>query len=139
MLQYYRFKEMNEMIMQGREEEARRILMELQAHYIALCDELRVLKNQVREFENIFFLSQNLIQDSGHYWLRTGSLRHGPFCKSCYDGAGKLIRLEEHASVRRCPYCGMLFGSRPAMQGDEAHAPLRRGNIIPFPISTKCC
>lgn len=142
MLNYRKFKEINELFMGGRVEEARRALMELQARYIALCDEVSILKKQVHEFEDIFFLAQNLFLEEQHYWLKTGSVRHGPFCRLCYDYTGKLIRLEEHKNVYRCPYCGLLHGRQPVSgrtaPGDE-DAPLPRGKIIPFRFSRKCC
>jgi hypothetical protein len=141
MLDYWKFKEIHVLFMQGHFEEARRILMELQARYIALYDEVSVLKKQVQEFEDILFLAQNLVTEAGQYWLRTGSIRHGPFCKPCYDYTGKLIRLESHKSVWRCPYCGLLHSREPdhgavfAVNASSA----RQGKIIPFSFPVKPC
>ena len=141
MLDYWSFKEIHELFIQGRFEEARRILMELQARYIALHDEVRVLKKQVQEFEDILFLSQNLITEGEQYWLRTGSVRHGPFCKPCYEYTGKLIRLESHKSVWRCPYCGLLHSREPAPQEALVMNSLlaRQGKVIPFSLPVKYC
>jgi hypothetical protein len=115
--------------------------MELQARYIALYDEVCVLKKQVQDFEDILFLSQNLVADGEQYWLRTGSVRHGPFCKPCYEYTGKLIRLESHKSVWRCPYCGLLHNRSPASPTTlAASSPLsRQGKIIPFMYPVKPC
>ncbi|MDR2695762.1 MAG: hypothetical protein LBC79_05220 [Deltaproteobacteria bacterium] len=141
MLDYWKFKEISELFARGHFEEARRILMELQARYIALYDEVSVLKKQVQEFEDILFLAQNLVTEGGQYWLRTGSIRHGPFCKPCYDYTGKLIRLESRTSVWRCPYCGLLHnrehasGAAFAVNGTSA----RQGKIIPFRFPVKSC
>ena len=134
MLNYWQFKEIHELFVRGQVEEARRILMELQARYIALCDEVSILQKQVQEFEDILFLSQNLVAEGDQYWLRTGSIKQGPFCKPCYEHTGKLIRLESHKSVWRCPYCGLLHNREPAPQvALAANSPLaRRGRIIPF-------
>ena len=141
MLDYLKFKEINALFAQGHFEEARRILMELQARYIALYDEVSVLKKQVQEFEDILFLANNLHTEGGQYWLRTGSIRHGPFCKPCYDYTGKLIRLESHTSVWRCPHCGLLHSREPAAQAALAvNGPLaRQAKIIPFSFPLKVC
>jgi hypothetical protein len=134
MLGYWKFKKIRELFIRGHFEAARRIVMELQARYIALHDEVGVLKKQVQEFEDILFLSQNLIVEGEQYWLRTGSIKHGPFCKPCYEYTGKLIRLESHASVWRCSYCGLLYTRAPAPRAAlAANSPLsRQGKIIPF-------
>jgi hypothetical protein len=141
MLAYWNFKKINELFLQGHYEEARLLLMVLQARYIALYDEVAVLKKQVQEFEDIFFLAQNLVTEGGQYWLRTGSVRHGPFCKPCYEYTGKLIRLESHKNVWRCPYCGLLHSREPLFQ--EALAvnspPTRRAKILPFGVPAKYC
>ena len=141
MLNYWTFKKINELFIQGRFEEARHILMELQARYIALCDEVSVLKKQVQEFEDILFLSQNLMAEGEQYWLRTGSTKHGPFCKPCYDHTGKLIRLEGHKSVWRCSYCGLLHNRESAsLEAVAVNSPLaRQGKVIPFRFSEKQC
>jgi hypothetical protein len=141
MLDYCTFKEIHELFIRGHFEEARRILMELQARYIALYDEVGVLKKQVQEFEDILFLAQNLITEGEQYWLRTGSLKHGPFCKPCYDYTGKLIRLESHKNVWRCPYCGLLHSRASASRMALAvNSPLvRQGKIIPFRFPVKQC
>lgn len=144
MSQYVRFREIHELFACGQIEEGRRALLELQARYIVLCDELDVMKKQIKEFEDIIFLSENLVAEKDGYWLRTGKLRQGPFCKPCYDHGGKLIRLELHQSVWRCPHCGLLFRREAelAAVAGSAFSPLpafadgarpeRRGAVIPF-------
>ena len=141
MLDYLKFKKINALLVQGHFEEARRMLVELQARYIALSDEVSVLKKQVQEFEDILFLSHNLRMEGGQYWLQTGSVKHGPFCKPCYDYTGKLIRLESHKNVWRCPYCGLLHSRAPDVQAPLAvNGPLaRQGKIIPFSFAAKAC
>jgi hypothetical protein len=141
MLDYWKFKEVNALFVQGHVEEARRMLMELQARYIALHGEFHVLQKQVRDFEDILFLSQNLLTEGEHCWLRTGGIKHGPFCKPCYEYTGKLMRLESHTSVWRCPYCGLLHSREgPARMALAANSPLeRQGKIIPFRFPLKQC
>jgi hypothetical protein len=141
MLCFWTFKEVSELFIRGHCEEARRILMKLQARYIALYDEVHVLKKQVQELEDILFLSQNLTVEGEQYWLRTGSIKHGPFCKPCYEYIGKLVRLESHKSVWRCPYCGLLHSREPAPQlAMAANSSLMQpGKIIPFKFPVKQC
>ena len=141
MLNYYIFKEINALFMQGHVEEARRMLMDLQARYLALCDEVSMLKRQVQEFEDILFLAQNFITEGEQCWLRTGSIKHGPFCKPCYEYSGKLMRLECHRTVWRCPYCGLMHSREPVLQGALAvnSPPVRPGRIIPFRLPIAQC
>lgn len=141
MVDYCTFKEIHSLLMQGDCEGAQRVLMKLQARYIALYDELGVLKKQVREFEDILFLSQNLVTERGQYWLRTGDIKHGPFCKPCYEYTGKLIRLDEHKNVWRCPYCGVLHNREPSLQTAPAvrSSFVRQGKIIPFRFPVQQC
>ena len=141
MLDYWQFKKINELFVLGRFEEARRMLMELQARYIALHDEVSILKEQVQDFEDIIFLSQNLVVEEGQYWLRAGGVRHGPFCKPCYEYAAKLIRLESHSNVWRCPYCGSLY-DQEQIPGEvlAVNSPLaRHGKVIPFSFPVQHC
>ena len=63
MLDYYRFKEIHDLFMKGKTEEARHVLMEMQSRYVSLCDENTMLKMQVQEFEDILYLSRNLVFD----------------------------------------------------------------------------
>ena len=141
MLDYRKFKQISELFMQGHFEAARRMLMALQARYIALYDEVSVLKKQVQEFEDILFLSQNLVTEGEQYWLRAGGLQHGPFCRPCYEHTGKLIRIEGHKRVWRCPYCGLLSSreaeSRTALAVNGSLP--RPGKIIPFRVPAQYC
>jgi predicted RNA-binding Zn-ribbon protein involved in translation (DUF1610 family) len=141
MLAYWSFKKISELFLRGQFKQARLLLMALQARYIALHDEVAVLKKQVRDFEDIFFLAQNLVPEGEQYWLRVGGVRHGPFCKPCYEYTGKLIRLESHASVWRCPYCGLLHRRDAAFrEALGVNSPLARsGKILPFGVPAKYC
>ena len=138
---YLQFRAIRELFLRGQYEEARLLLMELQAGYIALCDEVGALKRQIREFEDLLLLSHNLVTEEGQCWLRTGGVRHGPFCRSCYEYAGKLFRLELHKNVRRCPYCGLLYSREPMLrEAFPVNSPLaRRRKILPFGVPAECC
>ncbi len=106
MLDYYRFKEINELFREGRQEQALHLLAEMQAKYIAVCDENAMLKMQVKEMEDILYLSKNLIFDGFCYWLITGNIKQGPFCRECYNREGALLRLDTQDDDWRCPVCG---------------------------------
>ena len=119
MLDYRRFKEINDLFAAGQAEQARRLLMELQSRCIALRDEMHAL-------EEILYLSKHLRQENGVYWLTTAGVRQGPFCPYCYDTLGTLIRLEAREFSLSCPACGQGHPLPP-----PAAAP-RMARIIPF-------
>lgn len=130
MLDYRRFKEINDLFAAGQPEKARHLLMELQSRCIALRDEMERLRGQIRTLEDILYLSKNLSRENGFYWLQTPGVRQGPFCPQCYDTVGALIRLEKTDHALCCPYCGQ----RHALPHP---ADIRPGNggmarIIPF-------
>ncbi len=154
MLEYYRFKEISDLFAQGRLEEAKLRLMELQGRYINLCDENTMLRAQVQGFEDILYLSRNLIFDGSFYWLITGTIKQGPFCPVCYNRDGLLLRLADDGVTRRCGMCSSRYersmarltravsgdenGSRPrpGMEAEAAQvapvAPRRKATVIPF-------
>lgn len=126
MLEYYRFKVINDLFMKGQTEEACIQLKELQKRYVDLCEENSALKAQVREFEDILFLARNFIFDGSFYWLITGSIKQGPFCPSCYNRDGQLVRIAD-MRPKRCPSCGEMFEvprgvMKQRMEGNIARA-----------------
>jgi hypothetical protein len=135
MLNYYRFKEVLELFSQNREEEARRILMDLQARHITLCDENAALRARIREFESVLYLAKNMIFDGVCYWLLTGSVRQGPFCRSCYERNGAMFRLVQleppNDGEWTCPSCGTFHerSGKPPKAGRRAPG---LAKIIPF-------
>lgn len=133
MLDYYHFKEINDLFLKGQHEEARHLLIDMQARYIALCDENAMLKLQVREMEDVLFLAKNLVFDGFCYWLVTGNIKQGPFCQHCYNREGALIRLDTGQDEWRCPICGVAHERllNKIQQGQGRRA-LRQATIIPF-------
>ena len=113
MLDYHRFKAVSDLFMRGRNEEARLELAELQRRYVALCDENTTLKMQVQEYEDVLYLARNLVLERGFYWLITGSVRQGPFCPSCYNRDGLLMRLSGDPGERFCAFCREHFTEEP--------------------------
>ena len=131
MLEYYRYKEVSELYAQNRVEEARRILMELQARYIVMCDENATLRLRIQEFENVLYMADNLIFDGFSYWLLTGTIRQGPFCRMCYEREGALIRLERLEDELVCPLCNATCERAPLRRAMSRRAP-NTAKIIPF-------
>ena len=119
MLDYYRFKTVSDLFMQGKTEEARLELAELQRRYVALCDENTTFKMQVQEYEDILYLARNLVLDGQFYWLITGNIKQGPFCPHCYNRDGLLMRLSGDPGERYCTACRENFITAP-QQLDKA-------------------
>jgi hypothetical protein len=133
MLNYRRFKEINDLFAQGQPEEARRRLMEIQSRFIALRDEMNMLKMRVQTFEDILYLAQNLHEAEGLYWLKTGGIKQGPFCPRCYESEGGLVRLEKRQHGLHCPYCHADHKGRARLLADEPEMPpARAAHVIPF-------
>lgn len=116
MLEYYRFKVINNLFLKGQTEAACLQLRELQKRYVNLCEENATLKGNLREFEDILYLARNFVFDGQFYWLRTGNIKQGPFCPSCYNRDGQLVRITE-THPRRCASCGEIF--EPAVQEEK--------------------
>lgn len=133
MLDYRRFKEINDLFAAGKPEQARRLLMEMQSRCIALRDEVSMLKGRLQTFEDILYLSEKLYKENGFYWLKTANVNQGPFCPQCYESEGGLIRLDKNAAGLHCPYCNAGYASTtrgPAVNDDDL--PIERARIIPF-------
>ena len=133
MLDYRRFKEINDLFASGQPEKARRLLMEMQSRCIALRDEMSMLKIRLQTLEDILYLSQNLYEENGFYWLRTAGVKQGPFCPHCYESEGGLIRLEKQRKGLSCLYCNADYKSRINIMA-EAGEPFtgRQARILPF-------
>jgi hypothetical protein len=138
MLDYYRFKEAVDLFAHHRDEEARRILADLQARHIEICDENAALHARIREFESILYLAKNMVFDGVCYWLLTGSVRQGPFCRFCYERNGALLRLVQCSRADEdewaCPGCGMFHdrSGRQAKKAVPASGEARIAKVIPF-------
>jgi len=105
MLDYYLFKQVHDLFADGKAEKAKQILSDLQEKYIEVTDENALLRTQVQEFEDILYLAKNMEFDGFSYWLKTGSIKQGPFCRNCFDKEGLLIRLGEFEDKWRCTSC----------------------------------
>lgn len=105
MQDFYKFKEISDLIHRGQVEEANLLLASIQAKYIYVCDQNNFLRTQLQQLEETLFFAKNLYFDEICYWLNTGGIKQGPFCKQCYEQDGALIRLEPHNSLWICPTC----------------------------------
>ncbi len=123
MLDYYRFKDIDDLYCQGETDKARQLLMSMQSRYISLCDENSFMRMQLHEFEDILYLSRNLIFDGDCYWLITGGIKQGPFCAHCYDQDGALIRLDSESGEWRCVSCGTLHRREAEQPGQTILSP----------------
>lgn len=144
MLEYYRFKQVADLFLAGKGEEAKIQLAELQRLYVKLCDENLTRRTQLQEYEDILYLERNLFFDDRYYWLVTGGIKQGPFCPSCYNKDGLLVRLAGEPHERYCTYCQQSFvmehlaaavPMEPEEKKSAATAPLAsrgRGKVIPF-------
>lgn len=135
MLDYYRFKDIDDLFAKGRHTEARHLLMEMQTRYIAACDENSTLRMQVHEFEDILYLARNLIFDGACYWLITGGIKQGPFCQQCYNHYGALIRLDSEEGRWRCVSCGAVHERESAPGQVMLSSAPKAATVIPFSVS----
>lgn len=133
MLDYYHFKDIDDLFAKGMRDEARHLLMEMQAKYIAVCEENATLHMQLHEFEDILYLSRNLVFDGTCFWLITGGIKQGPFCQTCYNRDGALVRLDYESDEWKCVSCGTVHDREYAVQGQTilASAP-KTAKVIPL-------
>lgn len=109
MMDYCRFRDINDFFANGQPQKARRLLMEMQSKCIALRDEIMMLKIRLHTAEEALYLATNLYKDNQLYWLKSQAGRQGPFCPGCYESEGALIRLEKYKQELICPYCHESF------------------------------
>lgn len=49
---------------------------------------------KIKKLEEILSIKQKLRYEPPYYWLDAETGKEGPFCQTCYDKDGKLIRLQ---------------------------------------------
>lgn len=129
MMDYCRFKDINDLFASGQPQKARRLLMEMQSRCIALRDEISLLRLRLHSAEDALFLSQNLFHADDLYWLKGEQGQQGPFCPSCYESEGALIRLDRFKNEFLCPYCHESF---PLKSASVSADKIMRTRILPF-------
>ncbi len=124
MLDYRRFRDINEFFASGQPQKARRLLMEMQSRFIALRDEISLLRLRLQTAEDALQLSRNLYLDGDLYWLKSDPEPAGPFCPACYEAEGALIFLDRLKCELVCPYCHTSYPLRNARspEGGIVHA-----------------
>lgn len=125
MLDYCRFRDINDFFANGQPEKARRLLMEIQSRCIALRDEICMLKLRLQTAEEALYLAGNLFQENGFYWLKSPTSIQGPFCPRCYESEGAFIRLEKTREGLACPYCNELYKQEIPASQEARNRPAR--------------
>jgi hypothetical protein len=87
-------------------------LLDAQKEARDLFEENRRLKEHIRELEKRRDISANLRADGKRYWLRVEKGEDGPFCTTCWDVDGRLVRLtltsdreDDGTLYGFCAYC----------------------------------
>lgn len=65
------------------------ILLEMQNYIYELLEENRNLRDEIHELKNVDLVTKELVNRGNAYY----HLGQGPFCTTCWDSQGKLIRL----------------------------------------------
>lgn len=126
MSDYARFKEINKLLASGHPELAREGLRGLQAHVIALHDEVSRLHARIGNFEELLSIPRAVTQENGLVWINTKNGRQGPFCPHCHEAEGSLIRLTHSLNCWVCPCCAAEIPLHPTPSG------CGKARIIPF-------
>lgn len=135
MLKAASFKKAFEMLEVGKVAEGRALLEDLQAEYLTVCEENKVLKRQIIEVAEIVDLSEVLEFDGRTYWLVEDLRRKGPYCQLCYDRDGLLIRLQEKEARWKCLACDNAYerpGRDELTQSEVAGAGRAAKRVIPL-------
>lgn len=127
MLDYSRFRDINDLFASGQARKARRLLMEMQSRCIALRDEINMLRLRLQTAEDALCLAQNLYEADRFYWLRSPAGPLGPFCPICFNSDGALIKLDRYKQELVCPYCHETWSqTQPKRDADSSHARILR-------------
>lgn len=129
MIDYCRFRDINDLFATGQVQKARRLLMEMQSRCIALRDEISMLRLRLQTAEDALYLSRNLVHEDGFYWLKGQNGRQGPYCPSCYESEGALIHLDKFKCELICPYC---HESWPMKTVPDGSGPILHARILRF-------
>lgn len=90
------YKDIIDLLKKGATVPAQEKIMELRVGALELQEENIRLKEQVKKLEEEIQLKSQLRFEGNVYWLNRGDqTQDGPYCQLCYDGEGKLIRLQQ--------------------------------------------
>ncbi len=105
MLAFSYFKELYDLFDKHKLEEAKPLLMKMQARYIILCDENTILRTQLRNYIKQDKLVDDMYLNHAGYWFVEENVNQGPFCKPCYQEKKELVMLEAESLYWHCPNC----------------------------------
>lgn len=107
------YKDIVDLIKKGSTIEAQEKIMELREAAIQLQEENLELRQRIKGLEEQIALRAKIAWDKPYYWVDDGGKRDGPYCQTCHDKDGKLIRLQDGTNgVWRCKVCkGVFFDS----------------------------
>lgn len=102
------------------------VIAVLQQDKFDLQEEIRTLKTKLRELEEKFKDTNNLVfvDERQSYWIldSEGEPEEGPFCMSCFDVHKRKQRLQKsHEGYYSCPACKNKFLVNKA-ENEAAHA-----------------
>jgi regulator of replication initiation timing len=86
-------KELFELVQKADNIDLYRQTTALQQDIMKLLDENRDLRDEVRILRQQASIAESLEFSENAYYRRTESGREGPFCPTCWDREGKLVRL----------------------------------------------
>lgn len=124
MLDYYKFKEIYDLFVQGQYEKAHQLLTELQTKYIELYDENIKLRLQLHDLEDTIFFAKTITFDGYSYWFSNNKGKQGPFCKYCYEQQNILSHID--TTTHYCESCGSHDNhtdSKTSTLSSAKHAP----------------
>ena len=83
-------------------------ILTLQSDIMKMMEENRLLKDENRALREQLQVKRNLVFRENSYWMpKEDGFEDGPFCSTCQDVDGKLVRMTECATagVYYCKAC----------------------------------
>ena len=80
-------------------------LLDAQKEALDLFEENRALKERIRALEEKQKIQGSLKFRDNKYWREEGGTAEGPFCTSCWDVEGRLVRMHTSPSNPKHHYC----------------------------------
>ncbi|MBU0529431.1 hypothetical protein KKF86_06720 [bacterium] len=115
------YKDIVELIKKGSTLEAQEKIMELREASLELQEENSNLKKENILIKEKLELTKSLKFDGLVYWKNKGSEKEGPFCPTCHDSNGKLIRLHQQTDGWFCYTCRNGFYTKSEADFDKEY------------------
>lgn len=87
-------KDIVDLIMKGSVIEAQEKIMEIREAAVQMQEENLKLRQQIKALEGEIAFRGKVAWEKPYYWVEDNGKRAGPYCQTCYDKDGKLIRLQ---------------------------------------------